>query len=376
MALKIDVLMPSSSQYEVLHHFARKLYEAFVRSGASCRLLSGDERIYATLNSPPDFTIGFNGALKVEDGSLVCDHIKVPHVSCLVDPPFRFLELTSSPFVIITCDDQTGCSLLKTRGFDRAVFLPHAVEQELVADPHMERIYDIAFLATCIDGEKRKKDWKKHFGTQIFKVMDQAAEAALGDNTTSFISVLEEQLDPKEYQQVYEEVEMYIKGVDREELLNAFPDHPVHVFGGSVDQSGWKDRIKKHSNIIVHDPVSYHEALEIMKRSKVVLNSSIKNKLGAHERIFTAAACGAVVVTNDNPLMQQYFRDGKDLFLYDRLNFEKTRRQVQDVLDDENKRLQIAEAGRACVMSAHTWDHRVEQLLKEILPMLKKMKNK
>ena len=50
MVFKIDVLMPSTSQYEVLHHFARKLYEAFVRQGAICRLLSGDERIYATLN--------------------------------------------------------------------------------------------------------------------------------------------------------------------------------------------------------------------------------------------------------------------------------------------------------------------------------------
>lgn len=374
MGLKIDVLMPSSSQYKVLHHFSQKLHEAFVRTGAQCRLLSGDERLYATLNSPPDFTIGFNGAIKMEDESLFCDHIQVPHISCLVDPPFRFLELTRSPYVIITCDDQVGCQLLKRQGFDRTVFMPHAVEQELSFYDDQDRPYEITFLGTFIDAEKRRQEWKKKFSTAIRKVMEEAADVALSDDITSFISVLENQLDPREQQHAFEEVEIYIKGVDRQQLLEAFSEYPVHVFGGSVDQSSWRRRLKSHANIIVHPAVSYEQSLEIMKKSKVVLNSSIKNKLGGHERIFTASACGAVVVTNDNPWMQKYFEAGKDIQLFKRGQLDQVRSFVYEVLLDEKKRKKIAELGRNHIMQSHTWDHRVAHLLKDIFPILKRMK--
>lgn len=363
--------MPSTSQYEVLHHFARKLYEAFVRTGASCRLLSGDERIYAALRSPPDFTIGFNGALKMEDGRLFCDHIKVPHVACLVDPPFRFLELTDSPYVIIACDDRIGCSLLKNRHFHRSVFMPHAVEKELASNLNAKRIYDLVLLGTCIDSGKRRKQWKRQFGVKVSGIMANAAEVALTEDEVSFISVLEEELDPGENQDVYEAVEMYIKGMDRLRLLQAFPERVIHVFGSSVDRGGWKKLLGSRSNMIVHPPVSYDQALEVMKQSKIVLNSSIKNKLGAHERIFTAAACGAVVVTNDNPLMREYFKAGKEILLYNGKKFEQLNLDVKELLDDEDKCRRMSMAGRERVLQGHTWDHRVKRLLQEITPMLR-----
>lgn len=368
--LTIDVLLPSSSQYSVLHHFANKLYEAFVRQGAKCRLLSGDERIFATLNNRPDFTIGFNGALKMEDGSLFCDQINVPHISCLVDPPFRFLELTKSQNIVIACDDQEGCALLINRGFERTVFMPHAVEPELTFDPKIERIYDIVFLGTCMDAEKWKKQWKKRFSPQIVHLMEEASSACLQDDVTSFMSILLTHLDPVEYQEVYEAVEIYVKGVDRLDLLRSFPDSMVHVFGAGMEKDSWKKIFKKNGNMVIHPPVTYDEALEVMKRSKVVLNSSIKNKFGAHERVFSAAACGACVVTNDNPWMREHFRDGKELLLYDRHSFKEIGRRAKELLEDEHKRYAMAAAGRKCVMKGHTWDHRVKHLLQEILPML------
>ena len=372
MPFKIDVLMPTKSQYEVLHHFARKLYEAFKRQGAVCRLLSGDERLYACLRDPPDFTIGFNGAIKMEDESFFCDHIRVPHVSCLVDPPFRFLELTKSPFMIITCDDQEGCQLLKGKDFNRTVFFPHAVEKELNFDISKERIYDLVFLGTCIDPEARKKLWKDRFPPDIYGFMQKAVDIGLHEGPISFMTPLLKHLDPEEYQEVFEEVEVYIKGVDRVRLLKAFPDRPVHIFGSNIKE--WRNVLKTDENIIVHDPVSYEEAIAVMQQSKIVLNSSIKNKLGAHERIFTGMACGAVVVTNDNPWLREYFEDGKELLLFNSKTLNGLAKKVNLLLRDEEKIQAIAFAGRAKSIDWHTWDARVERLLLEISPMLKKMK--
>jgi len=41
---RIDLFMPTVSQYEVLHHLTRKLYEALTRQGVNCRLLVGDKK--------------------------------------------------------------------------------------------------------------------------------------------------------------------------------------------------------------------------------------------------------------------------------------------------------------------------------------------
>lgn len=355
--------MPTTSQYHVLHHFARKLYEAFVRAGMKCRLLEGDDRILSTMRSKPDFTIGFNGALKMEDNSLFCDYVKVPHVACLVDPPYRFLNITKSPYVSITCDDQLCCRMLEEMDFDRTFFMPHAVEKDLAPDRKAKRVYDVALLATCIDFEGRRKKWRKEYPKAIFELMEEAVEVTLSDDDTSFITVLRQKLSPWEYQKIYEEVELYIKGKDRFDLIKAIKGHQVHVFGGSVDNIGWGELLKRQKNVVVHQAIDYEQALDIMKRSKVVLNSSIKNKLGAHERIFSASACGAVVATNDNAFIRKNFKHGKEMLLFKCGGYEVLDGEINELLKDGDRWAEVAFAGRKKVMKHHTWDNRVADLL-------------
>jgi spore maturation protein CgeB len=203
--------------------------------------------------------------------------------------------------------------------------------------------------------------------------MEEAAQVALMDDHTSFMTALAKNLDPVACPYVFEEVELYIKGMDRLRLLKAFEGHRVHVFGGGIGNADWKKLLKKHSNLIVHPSVSYDQALEIMKQSKIVLNSSIKNKQGAHERIFTASACGAVVVTNDNPLLREYFKDGEMVF-YQENNLNQLDSIADKLLKNEKYRSEIAAAGRGRVMQEHTWDHRVHHLLSQITLHLKKIK--
>lgn len=387
ICMKIDVLLPQMSLYEVLHHFTRKLYEALVRAGHSCRLLEGDQRFLVPLESPPDFTIGFNGGLKIEDGRLFCDLIQVPHVACLVDPPFRFFELTSSPFVVITCDDSYCCEDLRSMKFRNAFFMPHAVERELAPEPDVERIYDLAMLATFVDCEKRKAEWSKKFPSEICRGMEKAAGLALADEKTSFLLTLKQALgshlytaagqykmDLNNIKLIFSEVELYIKGRDKLDLLNAITDHEVHVFGNSIDETTWQHYCKDRPNIIVHPGVSFTEALEVMKRTKILLNSCIKNKQGAHERIFSGAACGAVVVTNENEYLKKQFVDGQELILYHRSAFHDVNDRIHKLLADESQRQAIADRGRQKVMSHHTWDHRVAELIHQITPVIQNMK--
>lgn len=385
MLKKIDVLLPDGSLYDVLCHFTRKLFEALVRAGFSCRLLEGNNRFLTPLESPPDCTICFNGALRVDDGKLFCDLIHLPHISCLVDPPFYFPGLTSSRYVVTTCDDRSGCEYLHGLHYPNAFFMPHAVERELAPDPNAQRIYDVVMLSTFVDYEKRRAEWKDRFPAPICRGMEEAAEIALQDEAISFPAALKQALahcldfqspaerDSPLYQTIFSEVERYIKGRDKIELLDAIQDTPVHVFGSSIDKQGWAQHCAGRPNVTVHSGVSYSDALKIMQKSKIILNSSIKNKYGAHERIFSGSACGAVVATNDNPYLREHFAANEEIILYRRSAFDQAAASIKALLSDEERRKEVAERARQKVLANHTWDHRIAQLFKDITPTIERM---
>lgn len=372
--LKVDVLLPDISAYNVLQHFSRKIFEAFQRAGCICRLLEGDQRYLVPLKSPPDFTLGFNGALKIEGGRLYCDYIKVLHVACLVDPPFRLMELIASPNVLLTCDDAYCAEDFKKHFFPNTFFMPQAVERELAMQDELQKTYDVVMLATFVDCEQRRNEWKEKFHADICRSMHEAVDMTLNDESTSFIFALEQtlgeefrlNLETAMMQSIFSEVELYIKGRDKLDLLQSITDSEVHVFGDSIDPIDWKMTCQNRSNIIVHPAVSFLEALEVMKRTKILLNSSIKNKQGAHERIFSGAAAGAVVVTNENAYMRKHFEDGKELLLYRRSAFDDLNARVRNLLDDEPRRIEMSRQARAKILAEHTWDHRVLQLLADI----------
>jgi spore maturation protein CgeB len=103
-----------------------------------------------------------------------------------------------------------------------------------------------------------------------------------------------------------------------------------------------------------------------MKRSKIVLNSSIKNKEGAHERIFSGLACGALVATMDNAFMREEFVDDKEILLFRHSRIDELNERVSGFLEDESKRAEAAAAGRKKVMANHTWDNRAQTMLATI----------
>jgi hypothetical protein len=265
--------------------------------------------------------------------------------------------------------------------------LPHAVEAELAPGPAQIRPYDVTMLATFIDCERKKQVWRDMFPAEICKAMEKAIVETMGDDTTSFLLAVTQALypllwtnggtlaiKPETYYLIFAEIELYIKGRDRIDLIESLPDCRIDIFGSSIDSLSWAEYFKGHPNITVHPAVSYTQALEVMKQSKIVLNSSIKNKAGAHERIFSAAACGAVCVTNENEYLNEQFSNGQEMIFYNRKKLNKLQGTIQSLLKNENHRLTIAKKGRDAVMSHHTWDHRVTTLIEAITPMIRKIK--
>ena len=184
-------------------------------------------------------------------------------------------------------------------------------------------------------------------------------------------------LDPKHVPQIYCHIENYLRGRERVEMVRSLRGLSVHLFGGQVDvdniviTKGWKEYLSDCPWVTLHPTVSYEESLRIMSRSKVLLNSSPQFRGGAHDRVVNGMACGAVVCTNDNPFMRRHFDGGREVCLFQYGRWRDLKEEIQSMLAQEGRRKEIA-SGREKVLAAHTWDHRVRDLVAAFPSLLQK----
>lgn len=372
---RIDVFMPQRSQYSVLHRLTEQLFAALEQKGLQCRLLQGAKVYEMALRDPPDLTICFNGAPVFAPGLFLADKIQRPHLSWLVDPPYHYWALKDSPYITIACDDQASCQLLTECGQHRNFFLPQAVEavpQENSGAPAEERDISVLCLLSYFDFEAERRTWWElpyRFGN----LLEEVAQRCISEEQTSFITAFREGITRLSYGlkepilplatvlELLKRLEFYLKGWARAAAVCALPEGVVHL----CDER-WRPFLEKRRPDIAMQPaVAYEEGLALMRRSKIVLCNSIRSPAGGSERVLNALACGAVPLTNLNPYMASHFSGGEDIAFYQHIALDKMGAIVMPLLQDELRRSKIAENGLAKVIRDHSWDLRVDTLLKE-----------
>nr|HEV8050933.1 glycosyltransferase [Parachlamydiaceae bacterium] len=304
------------------------------------------------------------------------------HIACLVDSPNSYLSLTRSASTLITCVDRNSVDFFKGTGFSKVLFMPHGVDRSLAPDASGVREYDVVMLASCIDYELIYASWKSKYSAPLRKAMEETAENALKDISKPYYQVFVEALDKQvqlqsgidpqtiDFIEILDEIEMYIRGKDRVELIRSIKEAKIDIFGSGDETGGWDKYVGDMPNVVLHDPVPFEQALAIMKHSKIVLNSCPWISYGGHERIFSGLACGALVITNENAFLKEEFKDGESIVFYQHGNWEKANHRVNEYLENSPKRDQVALNGRDIVMARHTWDNRAAQLVQELPALL------
>lgn len=382
-SMRIDIFTGIISQYSVLNHFAFKLNEALQSMGVKTRLLDARKDLApALMQDRPDCTLSMNGMLPNKNRQFLCDHIRIPHISYLTDSPLHFMFLRNSPYSIITCVDRMAAYFIRSTGFSNVIFMPHAIESSLKVDPNTPRPYDVVLLATCIDHEEIRKSWRQKYSLPLCHVMEEAADITLSDQSTPYHLAFVQALDSHEKDRstidqrrlelipIFNEIELYVRGKDRFELIKGIKDAKVHVFGSQAKiGGGWEKYLGNQSNVTIYPAASFTQALEIMQKSKIILNSCPSIKHGGHERIFAGLASGALVLTSDNPYLHEQFSEGESIAFYRHNQWDKVNACVNDYLSDEPKRAAVAAKGQDIVAKFHTWEQRAQELM-EVLPSL------
>lgn len=388
MLKKIDLFFSHDwkTQYSVLVHFTQKLHEAFLSLGIRSRLidLNNPAQFKMYSEDPPECSFSFNVVGK-KDGKFIWDTLQIPHVASLVDLPHRFLDLTWSPYSIITCMDRSAVGFVRASGFTNVLFFPHSVESSVKTNPETPREHDVVLLSTCIDFEDVRRSWKEKFTTSLCEVMDEAAEITLSDQTTPLYQAFVQAMDSNPVRRanidpitlngidIFNELEYYVRGKDRVELIKAITDAKVDVYSSAKGTHSWEKYVGNKSNVIIHPEVPFEEALKIMQHSKIVLNSCPTIKQGGHERIFSGLQCGALVLTSENPYLLEQFQEDASIAFYRHQHWNEVNQIIDTYLSDPSKRIEVAKKGQEIVNKFHTWEHRARQLAGELAPIIEKI---
>lgn len=386
MITRIDLFLPPFSHYSILHHFTYKLYEALTRLGVHCRVLQtspDDPKVFLQqiFHDTPDCTLSFNGLLPDEHGYFFADAMQIPHVACLTEHPTRFMGLSKSPYTIITCMDRSDVDFFHELGAEHVFFMPHGVEKNIRKDPSQPRQIDLLMLSTCFDFEQIAELWHEKYPLSLQEVLYESAEKTLlEENTThinAFIELLNRRKKEKDdvdltsipYPETLIELDEYIRGKDRINLVRSIKARPIDIYG----MGAW-EKYLKNTSARLHAPLNFKDALPLMQNSKIVLNSSPTVKFGTHTRTLAGALSGAVVVAPETPYMKEFFQDNHDLLYYRSNTIDKINEKIEDLLTNDAKRKNLAKRGMEITAEHHTWDHRAAALLKylgTILPIKK-----
>jgi hypothetical protein len=372
-------------QYDVVNDFADHLGEACARHDVEPVLvdLRGPATVYASLierleNDPATLGfVGFNGVGLAQRAGLGLGprrHAK-PCLAWLVDHPLehlaRVVELKSDTIAAV---DAGHAQFLKALGLKNALCLPHAGAAPPLATPGRPwRERPIALLmpgtiadphtlqAAAREGIESKlgPDWTKLYDELVADprlvfddaLIEKAGRARRRAGDTQALSpalcvVMIQAIRAK-------------RNARRLAVVRALDaaGTPVTLCG-----KGWENFAFTNHEAL--GPKTFAETRALFADARTVLHVNPLFSSALHERVVYASLAGALVASDANVLMKRTFAQGRGL-IYNADDVDELAARLR-ALDETGEGAAVAEAGRARMLTDHTWDSRARAVIETL----------
>lgn len=315
--LNISVEIFHSSDYE--HWFYKNIIRRLNKLARNLRLIKKDVDLFARhrlnrlnyLSSnlkdvcdayAPDMIFFIHGQ---PYGNQVLDHLAIPKLGWWMEPNDDICELrvNAAPFDIYYSFSQRTLDLLKPEGF-AVDYLCHSVSPDRFYPlPDLSKKYDVCFVGNW-------SPWREKVLEAVLRVTNNVA--LYGPHWK------------KKSQLIANKLDMIHLG--------------EHIIGENLNK--------------------------LFNSSKVVLNASrIPDSYGLNMRFFEVLATRACFLTDAPPELPRHFESGKHLMVFDDLR--DLQGKLASLLSDEALCARLSTAGYECVLQHHSYDHMVQQLLKQ-----------
>lgn len=383
---KIDFFIDLAEPFHAEVHFIQQFSAAWKRRGVLCRILplsqKGDfEYLRKSIKDPPDFTCSFATKFTHSEKNTT-QQLGIPHFYYFVDSAIYADHLLDCPNVILSCIDSLELNYLKKcKNELNLIYLPQATDEPIEQDNSIEKPYEVLFIGNCIDYETFQKEGRELFSSAEFELIERSVHEVLYEPSLPFFQVIVDQLEhetkeqPRKLHWLWRFCESILRGIDRISLIRSIRSAKVHLFGeGFKNKKDWHYYLSNQPNVVIHPPVTYVEGLRLIAQSRIVLNSTPSFKMGAHERLFTGMARGALLVTNDNPWVHQAFKPNEELLPYHYPELHLLDERISYYLHHPKALREATERGRKKALQFHTWDCRVESCLQQLPPILERVR--
>ena len=316
-------------------------------------------------------------SVRRKSGEYIHENILGPKFNIVLDHPvWLHSQLMNVPedYYVLTHDNNYKKFIEKYyKSITETFILPPAANQMVVEKEidYDNRKHDVIFIGTYGD-YKAKEDMINSCQEDVKVIAWEMVDILLSDCGLTFEEAFYQTLDnngiflgDKEFFDVFSKmtpVFHYVMYYTRYKVIESLLEAGVRV---EIWGSTWRNSpVSEHCNLIIHDDVTPEESYGVMADSKISLNIMAWHKGGFTERIANSMGAGAVLVTDETTYDDGELEDGVNYVAYNLDHLDELAVKIKELLEDDDKRKDIAARGRVYTLKNNTWDRRVEDFLK------------
>ena len=383
---KIIAFIVSEGNHPALHRNSMEIAKSFQSLGCEVEFTylndpEAMQRAYDMMKAGEVwFAIGVNdtGAfLQTAPGHYVLGDIPVPYVSVLLDAPYNaangdlgFPCLKHYLWVLDKSHIGAAKYRFPEKQFAGEIFQPLGGDVAINEDEifSTDRDMDVVFSASMFEDGNIREYWKEQTNNpHLTRILDDVVEYMLS-HPISLLPTVKYVLEDRGLigQQYIDDLAPYFHGVffyvkmkRRYRTLEALAHRglTVDVFGPGWENVPFANKLK------LHGAVSYDTVLAAFARAKVVVQDQAEFNNGGHDRVFTAMLNGATVVSEYSSYLDSKFENNCEIYLFDWKNTVSQMDIVEELIQDESKRLASAIRAYGKAKANHTWVNRAQGVL-------------
>lgn len=368
---------------DTLDFFTDCLIEAFISIGFEVCIFDintleiSNKTLYDFVKKPVDFAIAYNnvGFFIRSEGRCIWDILDIYYINIIVDSPIYYTKVIKEyafPKSVFLCIDREHPYFIdRLRPDVPSAFLPHAAWNYKPVTDSGKRNTDIIYTGSVSltsvpnfkdigNGEFSTEDLVIHTYQELLNNPNQTGEHVI----EKWLAAHSLNYDINRLNDIFVNlapvtalVTSYFRQRQLEILLNN--GFKVNVYGDNWDTS----YLYNHPNFIYHGRISPTEIFSRMSDSKIVLNSMPWFKHGSHERIFNGMLAGSVVISDTSSFLEENFKSGEDIILYDLNNIGAITDHVETILTDSDYFNYVRYNGQQKVLKNHMFINRAIEIL-------------
>lgn len=316
--------------------------------------------------------------------SQACNYCGIKYVSWVYDTPYLLLysEHIKYETTIVYIFDRTLCKALNDNGVSNAYYMPMAAPvkyyDSLNTWQGREFQAEISFVGSTY-AEENQNFYKNFDGINAYTqgyieaiiraqknvygtfLLEELLNQQVTDELRRVCPVVRGDDEWESDQWIYANyfLARRLTAIQREEILELLSqEHKVVLYTPG--------QTPKLTNVMNCGPIDYVRQMPyVFKNSKINLNMTLRSIYsGIPLRAMDIMGCGGFLLTNYQEDFLQFFEPDVDYVYY--TDNEDLLEKVDYYLTHDEERKRIAENGHEKVISAHTYDSRIKEILNKI----------